>query len=47
MLYSPRVMDTQMLPDTEGGVLERVVPFLAALIVATAAELWGTRESGA
>lgn len=36
-----------VLPDTEGGVLERVVPFLAALIVATAAELWGTRESGA
>ena len=36
-----------VLPDTEGGVLERVVPFLATLIVATAAELWGTRESGA
>lgn len=36
-----------VLPDTEGDVLERVVPFLAALIVATAAELWGARESGA
>ena len=36
-----------VLPDTEGDPLERVVPFLAALIMATAAEPRGTRESGA
>ena len=33
-----------VMPDAEGDVLERVVPFLAALIVATAAELWLKRD---
>ena len=33
-----------VMPDAEGDVLERVVPFLVALIVATAMELWGRRD---